>query len=296
MKPPWSGELRLKIVPQPSGSSFVVGTHAIPPGGSIPLHRHHDHDEVLFIHKGQGRATVDQQAVTVLPGMLVHVPRECWYGLRNTGTGVLQITWTATPAGIEGFFRELSRLSQPMEAAAFQVMAAAYHLELRSESEGAKAQPASQGGRPRGRRRSRPRRYPRSSPPASATQAPVSAPAPTTPSAIATPQQPPPAIVAPTGEQPTPPLPPAVRPTSDRAKFPRGARRDRGPGRPPIQKPASQAQPPRPAKPDRRPHGHHRSRVKEVYMGGRWIRVAGEGPVISPGRDAPPQRPNQDDA
>ena len=26
--------------------------------------------------------------------------------------------------------------------------------------------------------------------------------------------------------------------------------------------------------------------MKEVYMGGRWVKVSGEGPVIAPGHDA----------
>ena len=264
--PPARGEIVIKVDPRQTGASFAMGTESLAPGAAIPVHRHHSHDEVLFIYKGQGRATLEDKSMTVLPGTMLYVPRQAWHGLRNTGTGLLQFTWTAAPPGIEEFFRELSKLGPQTDTAALTTLAQRHGLEFHPVGEGAVAAPSE-----RHRRRHRGGRGGRGrvQPPSGTVQPP--APAPTIPS--------PPAAAVPSAGQP-----------------PRGRRRRRrGHGRPAqpastgTTAPASPpAQPAKVVKP--RPQGrprHRRGRVKEVYMDGRWVQVSGEGPVIAPGRDRP---------
>ena len=261
--PPCAGEVTIKVDPQHTGGSVVVGTETLLPGAEIPMHRHLQEEEILFVHKGQGRALVNERSMTVVPGMMVYVPRQAWHSLRNTGTGALQITWTAAPPGLERFFRELSGAGPAVDAATMQEIARRHGIEFRPSGASPEA-----AARPSGRRHHRRRRgrggARGAKPPTRSAQ---------------------PAQLA-------PPQPPAAGPAPSIAPPARHRRRRRGRGRgagatPPAS--SSTAQPPvaapKPSTPrsnqERPQRGRSRRRVKEVYMGGRWVRVEGEGPVIS---------------
>jgi len=258
--PPATGEVVIKVDPRRTGTPFSMGIETLAPAAAIPLHRYLSKDEVVFIYKGQGRATLNEKSMTVLPGTTLFIPRQTWFGLRNTGTGLLQFIWTAAPPGIEEFFREMSRLGPKADAATLNSLAQRHGIEFRPAGE--TMQPS--GHRPH--RRHRRRRGGRGGTPASSVAAP---PAPSAPSLA-----PQPSAVSALGQ-----------PHSRR-------RRRRRHGRPIQPAAAATATPPsQPSKaPPRRPQGrplHRRGRVKEVYMEGRWVQVSGEGPVIAPGRDRP---------
>lgn len=251
--PPARGEIVIKVDPRRTGAAFAMGTESLASGAAIPVHRHLSQDEVLFIYKGQGRATLEGKAITVLPGTMLYVPRQAWHGLRNTGTGLLQFTWTAAPPGIEQFFREMSRLGPQPEAAALAALAQRHGLEFHPAGE--TMQPS--GHRPPRRHRRRPGG--REGTPASSVAAPQSS-------------------AAPASGQP-----------HSRRRRRRRHGRPAQPAAAGTTAPASlPAQPPKapPRRPQARPRAHPR-RVKEVYMDGRWVQVSGEGPVIAPGRDRP---------
>ena len=235
--PPMSGDVMIVVDPRRTGSSFVVGTQTLLPGARILAHRHLSQDEVWFVHKGQGRVTINDRSMTVVPGALIHVPKQSWHTLRNTGTGELKILWASAPPGMEEFLREFAKQSPTVEPSALQALAQRYGMELRLD------EPAAPAGTPRAhprRRRHRgPRRDQRPGQPAREMRAQSTPPPP-----AATPP-PPPSLAAP---RPAPEAP--LRP-------------------PPRERP--------------RPAEH----PKEVYMGGRWVTVSGEGPVVSLG----PQRP-----
>ncbi|MDP3703272.1 MAG: cupin domain-containing protein, partial [Candidatus Omnitrophota bacterium] len=150
--PPATGEIVIKVDPTRTGSAFAMGTESLAPGAAIPVHRHVSQDEVWFIHKGQGRATLEGKSMTVLPGVMLYVPRNAWHGLRNTGTGLLQFTWTSAPPGIEEFFREVSRLGASSDAAAVQAIAQRHGMEFHPSGEAATVTSAAAGPRRRHRR------------------------------------------------------------------------------------------------------------------------------------------------
>ena len=267
-----------------------MGTETLLPGAKIPVHRHLHHDEVVFVHKGQGRATLEARAMTVVPGTVIYAPRQTWHGLHNTGTGVLQITWASAPAGLEGFFRELSRAGAATDAVALREMAQRHGIELRPE--GGLAAPQVPGHRRHRRRRGGPGRRrggvqqgqpsPRQQPQQAAAVI------------LAPPPHKEPRLIA--AQQPT-----AGPGRGDRQAGSHRRHRRRGhPGSPPASpqllgtshgtsgapREGRGPAPPAPApRPGRGARGHRRGRVKEVYMGGRWVRVVGEGPVISTGRE-----------
>ena len=282
--PPCAGEVTIKVDPQHTGGSVAVGTETLLPGAEIPMHRHLQEEEILFVHKGQGRAIVNEQSMTVVPGMMVYVPRQAWHSLRNTGTGTLQITWTSAPPGLERFFRELSGAGPAVDAAAMQEIARRHGIEFRPAGSSPQPAPSQTGHRHRHHRRGRgggrgANPPIRSAQPVQSVPPPSAAPAPSaiSSSALAAERAPAPLKGQPSHAPPGGP--------------PRHRRRHRGRGRgtgTSTPAPASPAQPPvaapKPSTPrpqPERPRGRSRRRVKEVYMGGKWIKVEGEGPVIS---------------
>jgi quercetin dioxygenase-like cupin family protein len=85
--------------------SMVVSEVA--PGAAIPVHRHRNEDELIFIHTGEGILTLGEGTTRVSTGAMVYGPRGIWHGVENTGTEPL--TWCAifSPAGFEQYFKEI---------------------------------------------------------------------------------------------------------------------------------------------------------------------------------------------
>ncbi len=81
-------------------------TEDIIPGRNIRIHKHLNNDELIFIHKGEGLFTLDEQVVEVKTGTVVFVPRGVWHGLENTGKETLVMVFQYSPAGFEEYFIE----------------------------------------------------------------------------------------------------------------------------------------------------------------------------------------------
>jgi quercetin dioxygenase-like cupin family protein len=100
--------MRLKIDSARSrGVSMSMVVSEVPPGTAIPVHRHHNEDELIFIHAGEGVLTVGARTRRVSAGAMLYGPRGVWHGIENRGSGTL--VWCAiyVPAGFEQFFREV---------------------------------------------------------------------------------------------------------------------------------------------------------------------------------------------
>ena len=259
----------MTVDPRREAAPFASGTRTLLRGERIFAQRHLRCDQVWFVHKGQGRAIVDAEDVTVVPGSVISIPNGSWHSLRNTGTGVLQIVWTAAPAGIEEWYRQLAQRGGAADAVTLQELAARYGIEFRPDDEPrqfpGRGEPAAAATLGRGSRRRRHRRggRGRGSRPSLGRGEPRQG---------ASPQQ----ASAPAAAAPEAPVTPSSSPGSGR----------RGRRRPPSsaqQKPAPKGRGPR----RDRAGGRRFGRVKEVYMDGRWIRISGEGPVISSGSERP---------
>jgi quercetin dioxygenase-like cupin family protein len=76
------------------------------PGHKMRIHKHLYNDELIFIHKGEGTFTLDEQSIEVKTGSVVYVPRGTWHGLDNTGKENLLMVFQYSPAGFEEYFIE----------------------------------------------------------------------------------------------------------------------------------------------------------------------------------------------
>ena len=289
--PPFPGEVILKVDPQQVATPFVSGTETLQRGAEIPVLRHRDRDEVWCVLKGQGRATVEDQTVTVVPGAMVYAPKQTWHGLQNTGTGMLQILWVSAPPGLEAYYRDLSRLDPSADPSALQELAERHGVEFRpggaptsSKPEGRMRRRRHRGGH--GRRRAGGR-----SGPATEGKPQEPQPAAAAKPASSSEEDRTPASQPPVARSPGPPSrlsqAPGRAPVKTAGAGGDGQGRARGRRRPDARRsgpPQQKATAPQPASNRSREsgRGRRRSRVKEVYMGGKWVRVEGDGPVISP--------------
>jgi quercetin dioxygenase-like cupin family protein len=91
------------------GISFCVEDQS--PGRKMRVHKHLNNDELIFIHKGEGTLTLDEQTIQVKTGDLVFVPRGTWHGLDNTGKENMLMVFQYSPAGFEEYFIENGTLA-----------------------------------------------------------------------------------------------------------------------------------------------------------------------------------------
>ena len=76
------------------------------PGRKMRVHKHLNNDELIFIHKGEGTLTLDEETIEVKTGDVIFVPRGTWHGLDNTGKENLLMAFQYSPAGFEEYFIE----------------------------------------------------------------------------------------------------------------------------------------------------------------------------------------------
>jgi mannose-6-phosphate isomerase-like protein (cupin superfamily) len=76
------------------------------PGRKMRVHKHLNNDELIFIHKGEGTFTLDEEVMNVKTGDVIFIPRGTWHGLDNTGKENLQMMFQYSPAGFEEYFVE----------------------------------------------------------------------------------------------------------------------------------------------------------------------------------------------
>ncbi|RYE56071.1 MAG: cupin domain-containing protein, partial [Sphingobacteriales bacterium] len=81
-------------------------TEDMTPGRKMRVHKHLNNDELIFINKGEGKLTLDENVYDVKTGDVVFVPRGIWHGLDNSGSEDLRMVFQYTPAGFEQYFIE----------------------------------------------------------------------------------------------------------------------------------------------------------------------------------------------
>ena len=110
------GPFIIKVDRQNGGSpDLVMGYEDIAPGAEIQQHRHLVADEILFVHRGAGTASLNGHKTHVSAGATIYVPRNVTVGLVNDGTEPLGITFTFSKPGFEELMRDNSVLEgQPV--------------------------------------------------------------------------------------------------------------------------------------------------------------------------------------
>jgi len=84
--------------------SFCV--EEMEPGRKMRIHKHLNHDELIFIHRGEGTFILGEQSIEVKTGTVAFVPRGNWHGMYNTGKENMLMVFQYSPAGFEEYFIE----------------------------------------------------------------------------------------------------------------------------------------------------------------------------------------------
>jgi mannose-6-phosphate isomerase-like protein (cupin superfamily) len=102
-----------------SGAEVVVRASADTTGGAFtiieevspldtPLHRHENEDEIFFVLEGDHVIQVGEEEFELGPGGLAFGPRGIPHAQRRVVPRTGRILIMVSPAGFEGFFRELA--------------------------------------------------------------------------------------------------------------------------------------------------------------------------------------------
>src|SRR5512138_2388801 len=101
--------LLIKVDPVTTGSErLVLGSSDLPPGDSIPVHRHLREDEIIFITRGTARVQLGRERYTAGPGATVFIPQGTCIALANTGRDTLTNVFIFSAPGFERVLREVS--------------------------------------------------------------------------------------------------------------------------------------------------------------------------------------------
>jgi len=85
--------------------------HPVPAGFGVPLHMHHDEDEMIFVLDGTVTFVTEQGEVEAGPGTFLHLPRGVAHGFVNRSGADAHIVAAISPGGgLEGIFRDLDRM------------------------------------------------------------------------------------------------------------------------------------------------------------------------------------------
>jgi mannose-6-phosphate isomerase-like protein (cupin superfamily) len=103
-----------------SGAEFVIRASAESTGGAFsiieeiepldtPLHVHENEDELFYVLEGEHVFQVGDDEFEVGPGGLVFAPRRIPHAQRRKAPRTGRTLSMVSPAGFEGFFRELAQ-------------------------------------------------------------------------------------------------------------------------------------------------------------------------------------------
>lgn len=100
----------LKVGPESTGSSYLfLGAEDLPPGSSIPRHRHEVDEEILIVHRGEVMVELDGVSRAASAGSVVYLPPRSWISLRNDGPEVATIMFVFPRASVERCFQFVGR-------------------------------------------------------------------------------------------------------------------------------------------------------------------------------------------
>ena len=95
------------VTGEESGGSMFALDCLVGVGGGPPPHRHLVEDELFTITEGTITFTAGDRTRAVSAGQSVFVPRGMLHSYRNDGAEGARMNAVYTPAGMEGWFREV---------------------------------------------------------------------------------------------------------------------------------------------------------------------------------------------
>ncbi|HEX6536439.1 MAG TPA: cupin domain-containing protein [Gemmatimonadaceae bacterium] len=102
-----SSPLVIKVDGTNGGSSqLFMGYEDIPAGEGIPRHYHPHADEIVFVHRGHGVATLGDRQADVAAGTTIYIPHGTRVSLENTGSEPITIAFIFADPTMSSWFRD----------------------------------------------------------------------------------------------------------------------------------------------------------------------------------------------
>jgi quercetin dioxygenase-like cupin family protein len=101
------GNIFIKADPSGGSNGLAMGTQQVLVRVGIPIHRHFEMDEVLYVLEGSGTFILDDVCHSVEKGGSLFIPKNTWHGFENADRELL-LLWIVAPPGLEAFFREVA--------------------------------------------------------------------------------------------------------------------------------------------------------------------------------------------
>lgn len=106
-----AGEAILKIVSDDSAGAMSAYEFAIPPAtAGPPLHLHRNWDEAFYVLEGEMTFLIDGRTSAAPAGSFVFIPRGIPHTFWNESAEPARQLTVFTPAGIEAYFEEVTRV------------------------------------------------------------------------------------------------------------------------------------------------------------------------------------------
>jgi len=96
-----------KLAGEDTGGAFTALEMTAAPQSAPPPHIHHQADETFYVLEGTFEVSGGDRTIEAASGAWVHVPRGTIHTWRNVGAEPAKMLVLFTPAGSEGYFKEL---------------------------------------------------------------------------------------------------------------------------------------------------------------------------------------------
>ena len=101
-------EVFIKVAGADTNDGLSCMVHTVPPMTGPPLHQHQNEDELFYSVDGEHVIEVGEREHRIGPGEMAFGPRGVPHSQRRVVPGEGRLLIITTPAGLEGFFRELA--------------------------------------------------------------------------------------------------------------------------------------------------------------------------------------------
>jgi len=95
------------VTGEESGGSMFAMDCVLGPGGGPPPHRHLAEDELFHVYDGEVEFTVEADTHVIAAGCSVFIPKGAAHAYVNATNSPARMLTVYTPAGMEGWFREV---------------------------------------------------------------------------------------------------------------------------------------------------------------------------------------------
>lgn len=125
-------EMTIKLDAEKTGGAMAVIESVVQPGGGPPMHIHSKEDELFYVLEGRFKLWHGDMVLDVGAGDVAHLRRNGRHTYQNVGTAPGRLLTVITPAGFEGFFREVAKraLSAPKDMVELNALAGEYGLQF----------------------------------------------------------------------------------------------------------------------------------------------------------------------